>query len=223
MRDTWVLIPVKTPQRSKTRLLPVLEAKECARLCLAMLEDVLQAAGAAESVAGIAVVTADETAAALARDAGAEIIDDEADDLCGALDAAARKLAARGVHAVVVLPADVPTVAAADIDALVGKHVGGLTICPAIRDGGTNALICSPPDAVPFCFGRDSARKHGERAAQEGVPFERVAQPAFFRDVDLPEDLVWLAGQERATHTLQYLRDSGITARLKPDALGMTA
>ena len=223
MRNIWVLIPVKSPRRSKTRLLPVLDADECARLCLAMLTDVLQAAAAAESVAGVAVVTADETAAGLARDAGAEVLADEADDLCGALDAAAHEMASRGADAVVVLPADVPTVSAADIDALVAKHERGLTICPAIRDGGTNALICSPPAAVPFCFGSDSARKHGERAAQHGAPFTRLAQPAFFRDVDLPEDLIWLSGQTSAIHTLQYLREAGITARLKPDSLGMTA
>jgi len=223
MRNTWVLIPVKTPQRSKTRLLPVLDADKCARLCLAMLRDVLDAAGAAGKPSGIAVVTADKAAADVARDAGAEVLADEADDLCGALDAAAGELAARGAEAVVVLPADIPTIAGADIDALIVKHRGGLTICPAIRDGGTNALMCSPPDAVPFCFGTDSARRHGERAAADGVAFARLALPAFFRDVDLPGDLVWLKGQDTAPHTLHYIRESGIAARLKPDSLGMTA
>lgn len=223
MQDIWVLIPVKAPERSKTRLQPVLDMDECARLCLAMLEDVLEAAGAATSVDGVAVVTADSAAARAARDVGAEVLEDRSGDLCGALDSAARQLAGRGATAVVVIPADVPTISAGNIDALVTKHQGGLTICPAIRDGGTNALMCSPPDAVPFCFGRDSARKHGERAEQEGVKFTRLALPAFFRDVDLPEDLAWLAGRESASHTLRYLRESGITARLKPASPGLTA
>ncbi len=219
MTGTWALVPVKSPSRSKSRLLPVLSNKECARLCLAMLQDVLQSLQGATHIDGIAIVTNDAEVAAIATAGGHEVIADNADDLCSALDEAARQLAARGVNQVLIIPADVPTVMATDIDKLIERHTGGLSISPAIRDGGTNALICSPPDAVKFCYGKDSARKHLQRAKKSGTDSNRLAAPAFFRDIDLPEDLLWLHNQPQGEHTLAYLHESGIGARLQP-ALG---
>jgi len=98
-----------------------------------------------------------------------------------------------------------------------------LSICPAIRDGGTNALVCSPPDAMPFQFGSDSARKHLEEAAVRGMPNARLRMHAFFRDIDTPDDLVWLAGQKNGINTVRFLQQSGIAARLGPDHLGASA
>jgi len=221
-RDTRVtaLVPVKTPCRSKTRLTPVLEQDECARLCMAMLNDVLEALGNASGIDEVTVVTSDEDVAEFARTAGHRVLHDNGADLCTALDNAAAQLAASGVGTVLILPADIPTVTSQDIDDLLTRHEGGLSISPAIRDGGTNALICSPPDAVEFCFGTNSADRHIHQAEQAGIPCSRLPVPAFFRDVDLPDDLAWLSTRETARHTLQFLQHSGISARLAAGLFG---
>ena len=217
---TCALVPVKPPARSKSRLAPVLEQDECASLSMAMLSDVIDALAGAASVDEVAVITADEEVAAMVRQAGHRVIEDVGTDLCGALDAAARKLADNGVETLLIVPADIPTITSSDVDNLIKKHKGGLSISPAIRDGGTNALVCSPPDAVAFCYGKDSARRHLQRAENAGLVCSRLPVPAFFRDVDLPDDLVWLNSQQCAPHTLDFLRESGINARLKPGVSG---
>lgn len=220
MQRTCALVPVKAPALAKSRLAPVLEPEECASLCMAMLSDVLAALDGASHVNEVAVVTADKNVAALAKKNGYRVMNDDAMNLCDALDSAARELADNGVETVLIVPADVPTISSGDIDALIEKHCGGLSISPAIRDGGTNALVCSPPDAVPFCYGEDSAKKHLQRAEQAGIEAVRLPLPAFFRDVDLPDDLLWLKNQPCAHHTLDFLRESGINARLKPGTVG---
>jgi 2-phospho-L-lactate guanylyltransferase (CobY/MobA/RfbA family) len=140
--------------------------------------------------------------------------------LCQSLDAAAKHLAQQGVSTVLIIPADVPTVKAADIDQLIERHRGGLSISPAIRDGGTNALVCSPPDAIDFCYGKNSAHRHLQKAQDANISCTRLPAPAFFRDIDLTDDLVWLNNQSHGAHTLAYLRESGINARLQPATLG---
>lgn len=216
MTPVWALVPAKSPERSKTRLQSVLQPDERAGLSEAMLRDVLAALDAAQNIAGVAILTDSDAIAATAQRDGYAVVRDCSSNFCTALDSAAAELAKRGAAGVLVMPADMPTIRAGDIDALIRRHDGGVSLCPAIRDGGTNALLCTPPTAVPFCFGNDSAHKHLEAASAGGIEHARLALPAFFRDIDLPDDLVWLNSQHGAPHTLDFLRQSGISARLGP-------
>lgn len=223
MSGTWALLPVKQANRSKTRLKSVLRPQECALLSQAMFMDVLAAVEGATSIDHIAVLTNDAEVAELARDSGHTVIKDTDDELCAGLNTAAARIRSEGGECVLILPGDLPTVKAHDIDELLGRHADGLSLCPAIRDGGTNALICTPPDAIPFQFGPDSANRHLEAAEAAGLPHQRMATAAFFRDIDLPEDLLWLSANNADSHSLNFLRQSGICARLGPDLAGASA
>ncbi|MXX27279.1 MAG: 2-phospho-L-lactate guanylyltransferase, partial [Caldilineaceae bacterium SB0668_bin_21] len=55
-------------------------------------------------------------------------------------------------------------------------------------DGGTNALMLQPPQAIPFAFGRDSFLRHQRLAAQAGIPVHVVESDSLLFDIDLPED-----------------------------------
>lgn len=216
MSGTWALVPAKAPGRAKTRLAPVLNADESAELSAHMLLDVLDALEAATAVDHIAVLTDADSVAALARGRGHEVLHDPADsEINSALNAAARELAARGATTVLIIPGDIPTLRATDLDALLARHPGGLSLCPAIRDGGTNVLIASPPDAIEFCFGADSAALHLAAAERAGITAARLCLPAFFRDIDVPDDLAWLSHQDHPGHAATFLRHSGISARLQ--------
>jgi 2-phospho-L-lactate guanylyltransferase len=224
MSHAWALIPVKTLEHSKTRLNPVLEQNECASLSRAMFLDVLDAMNEAAGIDHIAVLTDDPVVTELAEQLGHVVIPDEsAGQLSVGLNAAASKLASMGAELIVVTPGDLPTLLPEDIEQLLARHKGGLSVCPAIRDGGTNALVCSPPDAMRFQFGDDSARKHLEQAASQGMQGERLSLVAFFRDIDTPDDLAWLAQQGKDNHTSRFLQQSGIAARLGPGQLGTPA
>ncbi|MEO8137784.1 MAG: hypothetical protein ABI831_27875, partial [Betaproteobacteria bacterium] len=92
---------------------------------------------------------------------------------------------------------------------------GGVTICPAAVDGGTNGLLLSPPTVIPFLYGPDSAKRHLAAAGSAGIPARLVEITAFARDVDSPDDVHWLLGQRVACATLAWLKASGISGRLK--------
>jgi 2-phospho-L-lactate guanylyltransferase len=216
MTEVWALVPAKSPARSKSRLRSVLPAADCALLSHAMLQDVLAALEGAASVDRIAVLTDADEIEHFAANAGHRVIRDAGAELCAALDQAAAELARHGATTLIVLPGDMPTLTSADIDGLLARHTAGLSLCPAIRDGGSNALVCTPPTAIPFCFGADSAARHLEAATARGLQTARLALPAFFRDIDLPDDLVWLNAQSAGAHTQAYLRQSGLSARLGP-------
>lgn len=77
-RKIFAVVPVKELAQAKQRLAGELSAAARQNLARTMLEDVLTALAATPELAGILVVTVDETAAALARQFGAEITADGA-------------------------------------------------------------------------------------------------------------------------------------------------
>ena len=56
------------------------------------------------------------------------------------------------------------------------------------RDGGTNALMLQPAQAIPFAFGPDSFLRHQRLAAEAGIPIRVVESDSLLFDIDLPED-----------------------------------
>jgi 2-phospho-L-lactate guanylyltransferase len=99
-----------------------------------------------------------------------------------------------------MLPADLPTITAADIDALVraGRR-GGFAIAPDAAGVGTNALCLVSAHPFSFQFGSHSGRLHLEEAERTGLSPQVVRLPGLEFDVDSPADLArlderqWLA------------------------------
>lgn len=193
---TVALVPVKRLADTKSRLLAHLDrelaAEEREALTLAMLRDVLRALAGAASVDRTVVVTPDESVAAVSRESGAEALVRDDPGLNAALDAAASRVGLAPDEPLLVVLGDVAGAVAADVDALslalrdLGGH--GAVLAPS-SDGGTSALLRAPGDAVPSCFGRDSAKRHREAAAVRGVPWRELPLPSLAQDLDLPEDV----------------------------------
>ena len=216
MPAAWALVPIKPFATAKSRLEGPLTRAECARLAEEMARDVLRALSAASDISGIAILSTEQRLAGLAEASSARIYAEEAgEDYRAALHRVATALAAHGVRHLLVVPADLPTLSSADIQQLLENHPGGVTVCPAAGDGGTNALLLSPPTAIPFLYGPASAARHLAAATAAGVTTRAAALPAFARDVDSPDDLHWLLGQRIACATLAWLKASGIAQRLK--------
>lgn len=217
MPSTWALVPVKAFARAKTRLEGCLTREESAQLAAQMLLDVLRSLCATPLISGITLFGNEPQLAALTAGSGAQLLPepDNCSDYRIALGAAAAKLAAQGVRHLLVLPADLPTLSAADITQLLEGHSGGISLCPAARDGGTNALLLSPPTAIPFLYGPDSAKRHMDAACAIGIAARSVELPGFARDIDTPDDVRWLLEQRIACATLAWLKSSGIRDRLR--------
>ena len=154
------------------------------------------AIAAAPELAGIAVVTLEPAAWQLARRHGARIIEDGArDGHTGAVTAAARSLAAEGCVGMLTVPGDIPLVTAAEIGELIAAHdpAPSFTIAPSRDEAGSNAILMSPPDAVPLRFGEDSFFPHLRAAEACGIRPTVVRLPGVALDIDTPEDLAAFA------------------------------
>ena len=213
----WALVPVKDLGDAKQRLANVLDGDERRALFRAMLEDVLSVLAACASLAGVVLVTRDREAMALAARYGTRVIEEAHNSgHTAASSLGARTLADEGRAGMVQLPADIPLVGTGDIDALIAAHgpAPAVTIAPSRDELGSNAVVCSPPDALPFRFGDDSFFPHLARARALGIEPAVVKRPGLALDVDTPEDLLAFVASPSRTRAYDYLVRSGIARRM---------
>ena len=191
-KDIWAVIPVKDTTTAKQRLAPALPPHLRQALALAMLEDVLAALAETRGLAGRLLVTIDPAAIQLAARYGAQCIADGAlDGHTGAVTAASRRLAAEGRGGMLTLPGDIPLVTATEIERLIEapRPAPSFTIAPSHDEQGSNAIVMSPPDAVPLRFGDDSFFPHLAAAEARGIAPTIMHLPGIALDIDNPADL----------------------------------
>jgi 2-phospho-L-lactate guanylyltransferase len=223
--DLWAVVPVKERDQAKERLAPLLPPELRQALAAAMLEDVLSAIVAAPGIAGVVVVTVDERAQRLARHYRARVVEDGArDGHTGAVTAAARLLAAEGCTGMLTLPGDIPLVTADEIARVLAAHRPGpsFTIVPSHDEGGSNAILMSPPDAVPLRFGADSFFPHLRAAEAAGIRPTVLRLPGIGLDIDNPEDLVAFMRIPSQTRTRGLLDERGLPTAFLPSWPGWT-
>ncbi len=190
--DIWAVVPVKDTAGAKQRLGPALPARLRQELARAMLEDVLAALAAARGLAGRIVVTVDAAAIALAQRYGMQCSAEGArDGHTGAVTAASRRLAAEGRGGMLTIPGDIPLVTAEEIERLLAVHrpAPSFTIAPSHDEQGSNAIIMSPPEAVPLRFGDNSFFPHLAAAEACGIAPTVLHLPGIAFDIDNPADL----------------------------------
>jgi 2-phospho-L-lactate guanylyltransferase len=224
-RGIWAVVPAKGVSGAKQRLAGLLGAEDRRQLALAMLEDVLAALCGVHGIAGVALVTCDPVASDLGRSFRVRLLPQDRDvGHTAAVAHAARTLRAEGCTGMIVVPGDVPLVTARDIRRLLAAHgpAPAVTLAPD-RDGrGSNGVVCSPPDALPFCFGEDSFRRHLERARALGIRPAVVRLLGLGLDLDRPADLLAFAAQPSETRTWGWLRRRRLIDASRP-ALDRTA
>jgi 2-phospho-L-lactate/phosphoenolpyruvate guanylyltransferase len=190
--EVWAVIPVKETRGAKQRLAPVLSAPLRQALALAMLEDVLEAVAGVTDLGGAILITIDSQAENLARRFGMRTLTEGAHaGHTGAVNAGARFLGAGGQSTMLTLPGDVPLVTASEIEQLIAAHnpAPAFTIAPAHDDLGSNAVLLSPPRAVPLRFGEDSFFPHLAASRAQGIVPCIVRLPGIAFDIDNPQDL----------------------------------
>jgi 2-phospho-L-lactate guanylyltransferase len=213
-RGIWAVVPVKETEGAKQRLAAVLSSKQRQALALAMLEDVLAALAETPGLAGIALVTIDPAATTLAKRYGAECWADGArDGHTGAVTAAGRRLAQAGATGMLQIPGDIPMVTAAEIERLITAHrpAPSFTIAPSHDEMGSNAVLISPPDAVPLRFGDDSFVPHLAAAKACGIAPTVLHLPGIALDIDNPADLLHFGRLGSRTRAGLWLAENAST------------
>jgi 2-phospho-L-lactate/phosphoenolpyruvate guanylyltransferase len=211
--DLWAVVPVKERASAKERLAPMLRPETRQTLALAMLEDVLATVTATPRIAGLVVVTVDAEARQLAASYGGRVLEMGArDGHTGAVAAAARLLAAEGHKGMLTLPGDIPLVTPREIASLLAAHppAPSFTIVPSHDERGSNAIACSPPNAVPLRFGEDSFYPHLRAAEACGIRPNVVHLPGIALDIDNPEDVVSFMRTQSPTRTWALLSEESM-------------
>jgi 2-phospho-L-lactate guanylyltransferase len=183
------VVPMKPLRMTKSRLASRLSPPQRVALSLSMFHIVVQAA-LESSVVEVWVIGGDKAVNQLAIELGSRWFEDEGPDLNGSLSHAFRRAFNAGL-APLYLPADLPFLAAEDIDSLVQASENGkkLVLSPAHRDGGTNAMLVPPGSAFHPALGIGSFQRHKEQAASLGIPFAVCDSSCLGLDLDTPADL----------------------------------
>lgn len=193
MKATAVL-PVKRFAEAKRRLAGEIDDERREAVVAAMLEDVLEAIGAARSIERTIVVSDESGAVERATSAGAEVVPDPGEG--GHPEAALAGIARAeqlGVECVVLLPGDCPLLEPRELDRLLtGTPPSYVAIVPDRHGTGTNALVLAPPRAIRPAFGEGSCARHVAAARETGLPFAVEELPSLALDLDTPADVVAL-------------------------------
>jgi len=211
-----ILVPVKNLETAKQRLSPFLSSAERLALAEAMLQDVLAALGVSGHRDHVVLVSGDSRARRLARQYGFGIIHD-ADDPgeTGAIEMATRAAVDRGAEFIMVLPADIPLITAAEVEQIfAAAPPEGTVLVPSASGRGTNAVLQRPPGLFPLRFGNDSFLPHLAAARATGKPVEVLKLAGIGVDIDEPADLSDLLEAPGETRAQRLLHDWHISERL---------
>jgi 2-phospho-L-lactate/phosphoenolpyruvate guanylyltransferase len=199
------VIPVKSFASAKQRMSPFLNGTERARLARLMFEDVLDAVRLACEPGGCLVVTHDPLAAAIARCAGLQVVDQGGDlGFSAAVSCAAAALPPDA--GMMVVPTDIPHISSALIGRIAAlTYSPGVTLVPAISDGGTNILAMRPRTLLPPLFGPDSFARHRSAALAAGIAPVIWHSAEAGHDLDRPADLEAFLARNSATRAHRFL------------------
>ena len=184
-----MIVPMKPLRLVKSRLAERLDSQQREAVGLAMFGGVVRAA-VNSSAAAVWVVGGDEAVKQASLQAGAQWWEDDGKDLNDTLTVTFEKASHAGL-APAYLPADLPFVSNGDVSNLIEASSGGktVTLSPAHRGGGTNAIVVPTYSAFRPMLGSDSFDKHQKQAREEGISLEIFDSRGIGLDLDTPDDL----------------------------------
>jgi 2-phospho-L-lactate guanylyltransferase len=188
----WAIVPVKPLRIGKSRLSSVLTDEERFSLNYNLLANTLDTLAVVREIEHVLVVSRDPETLSIAREHGARtVLEHGMPELNTALARATMVVKGYTTRGVLIIPADLPLIAAQDIRLMLSKAASPPVVvaAPDRRREGTNALLISPVGLIQYRFGPGSFRKHCDQALQMGAQLEICELPSLGLDMDVPEDL----------------------------------
>jgi 2-phospho-L-lactate/phosphoenolpyruvate guanylyltransferase len=217
---TTVLVPLR--DHGKTRLSPAIDPEARGVLAAAMLADVIAAVRGAQATR-IVVLAGGPDARTAATSLAVDVLDDvtvsagasTAVGDGGGIDRAVAGAVERIGGDVLVVAADLPTLRAAEVAAML-EAPAAVAVAPT-RRGGTGGLLRRPASAMPTAYGPDSAARHLATAAAAGLTAVRLELPGFATDLDTPGDVAAIDRDAVGPATRAALDALGLSGRASVD------
>ena len=191
------VVALKTLSQSKRRLSAVLNDEQRSDLVEAMAQDVLSCLMRHPEIEAVHVVCGE----GWTRDVfpeGPLVVWQEAESHDHGLIAAYEMVAARtGAERLLFIHADLPFLGQEDISAVIAASLDHHAVfSPDFTETGTNAVLRWRHQSLPLCFGNDSFARHQQAAKAAETQWRVVRASGVARDVDEPEDLDRLDGND---------------------------
>ena len=191
------VVALKTLSKSKRRLSAVLNDEQRSDLVEAMAQDVLSCLMRHPEIDAVHVVCGE----GWTRDVfpeGPLVVWQEAESHDHGLIAAYEMVAARtGAERLLFIHADLPFLGQEDISAVIAASLDYHAVfSPDFTETGTNAVLRWRHQSLPLCFGNDSFARHQQAAKAAETRWRVVRASGVARDVDEPEDLDRLDGND---------------------------
>lgn len=182
------LLPVKRLDAAKRRLLPHVTDEDRLTIARALLEDALDLCESSSALEWW-VVSDDEGVLTEAAQRGFGTVADPGTGLNDALEAGIDAVIRAGASSVTIVPSDVPLAWSGDLADILDTGATSSVVVVPSRDGGTNALHLSPPDALKPSFGEFSFKAHLADAERLGIRCTMLALSRLELDIDTIDDV----------------------------------
>lgn len=189
---TWAVVPLKSPEQAKSRLKASLAPAHRRALFFSMAGHVIRTVRESQGVSGAIVVTSSSEIAEFAKAMDCRVVLQPEDaGTSSAFEAGIAQACAEGMSDLLMLPGDLPLLSSRAVERFMrsSRRRASVTIAPDESGQGTNALLCSPPDAIPLHFGPASFHHHVAAARQRGAALQIVKLRELAFDVDRQGDL----------------------------------
>ena len=205
-KRTLLLVPMKDPEKSKTRLRDTLNLKDRAYLAKSLFKRTLQilkivANNNASLRLDLAVISASPEIIDLSKSNKLlSILETGTQSLKNATEIAKVWATNNGYRSICILPADLANPDPEEIISFLKEANGNrfVTLSPS-ADLGTNALHISLPTNFNFRYGKKSFLRHIKAAEKLGVRPKILPLPSLKYDIDTSNDLKYLQGLELET------------------------
>jgi 2-phospho-L-lactate guanylyltransferase len=188
--NVWAIVPVKPLGRAKSRLAEAFSPEQREHLATDLL---MRTVGLLlPLLRGVLVISRDSKALSMVRDLGAQTVQESGTpELNNAILRASQVLRVWHVDAMLVVPADLPLLSSADVEAMVelGQYNQSVVIAPDRHETGTNMLMVRPPGLIPYSFGENSFVEHQRLAAEAGATLHIYHSERVGIDIDTPDDM----------------------------------
>lgn len=190
MNKLCIVIPMKSPSRSKQRLASCLLDQERETLAIGLFTNTLAFFHYHFPELPVLVVSESEYVLKLAENYGAlTLFDSGVDGLNGALTSATNWIMNAGFTRQLIIPSDIALLERSEINTLLRAANVNQVVIARAKDGGTNALLLSPPNVIPFSYGQDSANLHEQKAKDKDCACSMLHLENFSLDIDNQRDL----------------------------------